>query len=178
MIKIIRGQTWVISVQKRSNRASWSKYIKYAYVSTHNFVRDWNSKLFQIKLGHKNYQRSNLGQSCETGSFRTVWSNCIQYTYVQTPKLFLFSILSRFWNRREKDGALMVFSQKDTRVSNVWPTKVCEGAESREAYAWRLTFDPPEFLFVINDHVTQFVRKPTFDPLSKWSKTHFWSSSN
>ena len=112
------------------------------------------------------------------GSIRAVWSNCIQYTYVQTPKLFLFSILFRFSNRRENDSALIVFSQKDTRGSNFWPTKVCEGAESREAYVWRLTFNPPEFLFVINDHVTQFVRKPTFDPLSKWSKTHFWSSSN
>ena len=64
-----------------------------------------------------------MGQSCETGSFRTVWSNCIQYTYVQTPKLFLFSILSRFWNRREKDGALMVFSQKDTRSPTFDPLK-------------------------------------------------------
>ena len=32
------------------------------------------------------------------------------------------------------------------------------------------------FLFEINDHVSQFVRKPTFDPLSNLSKTHFWST--
>ena len=38
-------------------------------------------------------------------------------------------------------------------------------SKSRETYACRLTFDLPKFLFEINDHVTQFVRKPTFDPL-------------
>ena len=48
-----------------------------------------------------------------------------------------------------------------------------DGGESREAYARRFTFDPPEFLFEINDHVTQFVRKPAFDPLSTCSKIHF-----
>ena len=37
--------------------------------------------------------------------------------------------------------------------------------ESRGAYACRLTFDPPQFLFEIYDHVTQLVRNPTFDPL-------------
>ena len=47
-----------------------------------------------------------------------------------------------------------------------WSSKVCEGGESREAYACRLTFGPPQFLFEINDHVTQFVRTPTFGPLS------------
>ena len=49
-----------------------------------------------------------------------------------------------------------------TRGYNFWSTKVCEGGESREAYACRLIFDPPEFLFEINNQVTQFVRKPTF----------------
>ena len=34
-----------------------------------------------------------------------------------------------------------------------------------DAYEYRLTFDPPQILFKINDHVTQFVRKPTFDPV-------------
>ena len=33
------------------------------------------------------------------------------------------------------------------------------------------------FIFEINDHVTQFVWKPTFDPLSNGSETHFWASS-
>ena len=63
-----------------------------------------------------------------------------------------------------------------TRGSKFWSSKVCEGGESREAYECRLTFVPPQFLFEIYDHVTQFVQKPTFDPLSNWSKTHFWSS--
>ena len=49
----------------------------------------------------------------------------------------------------------------DTRGSKFWSSKVCEGGESREAYACRLNFDPPQFLFEINDHVT---------------KTHFWSA--
>ena len=48
-----------------------------------------------------------------------------------------------------------------TRGSKFWSSKVCEGGESREAYACRLNFDPPQFLFEINDHVT---------------KTHFWSA--
>jgi len=50
--------------------------------------------------------------------------------------------------------------QVATRGSNFWSSKVCEGGESREAYACRLTFGPPQFLFEIDDHVTQ---------------THFWS---
>ena len=50
--------------------------------------------------------------------------------------------------------------------SNFWSSKACEGGESREVYGCRLTFGPPKFLFEINDHVTQFVRKPTFGPLS------------
>ena len=37
--------------------------------------------------------------------------------------------------------------------------------DSREAYAYGFTFDSPGFLFDIYDHVTQFVRKSTFDPL-------------
>ena len=36
----------------------------------------------------------------------------------------------------------------------------------------------PWFLFEINNHATQFFPKPSFDSLSNWSKTHFWSSSN
>ena len=40
-------------------------------------------------------------------------------------------------------------------------SKVCEGGESREAFACKLNFGPPQFLFEINDHVTQ---------------THFWST--
>ena len=51
--------------------------------------------------------------------------------------------------------------QVATRGSNFWSSKVCEGGESREAYACRLTFGPPQFLFEIDDHVTQ---------------THFWSA--
>ena len=62
-----------------------------------------------------------------------------------------------------------VSTRRITRGSKFWSSKVCEGGESCEAYACRLNFDPPEFHFKINDHVTQFVRKPTFDPLSNWS---------
>ena len=51
--------------------------------------------------------------------------------------------------------------------SNFWSSKVCEGGESRGAYACRLTFDPSKFLIEINDHMSQF-----------FSKTHFWSTSN
>ena len=54
--------------------------------------------------------------------------------------------------------------------ANVWfvlrgdPTfgPVCELGESREAYASRLTFGQPQFLFEINDHA----RKSTLGPLS------------
>ena len=42
-----------------------------------------------------------------------------------------------------------------TRGSKFWSIKVCEGGESRRVYAGRLTFDPPRFLFEINDHVNQ-----------------------
>ena len=52
-----------------------------------------------------------------------------------------------------------------TRGSKFLSSKVRAGGESRKAYACRLTFDPAQFLFEINDYVTQFVRKPTFDPL-------------
>ena len=45
------------------------------------------------------------------------------------------------------------------------PVKYVKESESREAYACRLTFDPPQFLVEIYDHVTQLVRNPTFDPL-------------
>ena len=41
------------------------------------------------------------------------------------------------------------------------PVKYVKESESREAYACRLTFGPPQFLFEINDHVTQ---------------TYFWSA--
>ena len=70
------------------------------------------------------------------------------------------------------------------------------GGESRGAYACRLTFDPPQFLIEIYDHVTQFVRKPplliqfelmkvdqnwVFEQfmvtlLINCSKNHFWST--
>ena len=50
------------------------------------------------------------------------------------------------------------------------------GWVTRSIYICRLNFGPPQFLFENNDHVTQFVRKPTFDPLSNWSKTQFWST--
>ena len=59
---------------------------------------------------------------------------------------------------RATDRFLQVSS---TRGSKFWSSKVCEGGESREAYACRLTFGPLKFLFEINDHVT---------------KTHFWSA--
>ena len=42
-----------------------------------------------------------------------------------------------------------------TRGSKFWSSKVCEGGESRKAYACRLNFGPPQFLFEINQHVTQ-----------------------
>ena len=48
-----------------------------------------------------------------------------------------------------------------TRGYKFWSSKVCEGGESRGAYACRLNFDPPQFPFEINDYVT---------------KTHFWSA--
>ena len=48
-----------------------------------------------------------------------------------------------------------------TRGSNFWSSKVCEGGESREAYACKPTFGPSQVLFKINDHVTQ---------------TYFWST--
>ena len=51
--------------------------------------------------------------------------------------------------------------ERHTRGSKFWSSKVCEGGESREAYACKLNFGPPQFLFEINDHVTQ---------------THFWSA--
>jgi len=35
------------------------------------------------------------------------------------------------------------------------PVKYVKESESREAYACRLTFGPPQFLFESNDHVTQ-----------------------
>ena len=49
------------------NRAVWSKYTKYTYVSTQNFVSDRNSKLIEVKSGHKKHQRSILGQTCQIG---------------------------------------------------------------------------------------------------------------
>ena len=47
--KVIRGQTRVKSVQYASNRPGWSKYIKYTYISTQNFVGNWSSKLFEVR---------------------------------------------------------------------------------------------------------------------------------
>ena len=101
-IRVIRGQTWVEPIQEGSNRAGWSKYIKQTYVSTQNFVGDWNLKLFEIKSGQKSHQRSVLGQTCQKKeSNRAVWSNSIQYTNVLTqnwiiPMFRLKSYFSKF----------------------------------------------------------------------------------
>ena len=92
-----------------------------------------------------------------------------------------------------------------TRGSKFWSSKVCEGGESRGAYACQLNFDPPQFLTEINDHVTQTHFWSAFKLIEnliliqfelmkvdqKWvfeqfivtwlincSKTHFWSSSS
>ena len=40
-----------------------SKYIKYTYVSTHNFVGNWNSKLFEVKSGHKKSSEVKQGSN-------------------------------------------------------------------------------------------------------------------
>ena len=47
-IRVIRGQTWVKSVKKGSNRAGWSKYIKYTYVSTQNFLKNSDLMFFKV----------------------------------------------------------------------------------------------------------------------------------
>ena len=47
-----RGQMLVKTVKSGSNRAKLSEYIQYAYVSTQNFVKNSNSRLFEVKLGH------------------------------------------------------------------------------------------------------------------------------
>ena len=70
------------------------------------------------------------------------------------------------WHRWSFLAFLVNFSDNSglriiTRGSKFWSSKVCEGGESREAYACRLNFDPPQFLSEINDHVT---------------KIHFWSA--
>ena len=67
------------------------------------------------------------------------------------------SVLPKRQNRKD----ISQFHDKPTRGSKFWSSKVCEGGESREAYACKLNFDPPKFLYEINDHVT---------------KTHFWSA--
>ena len=54
------GQTWVKPGQKGSNRAGWSEYIKYTYVSTQNFLKNSNLIFFKVNCGH---QRSNWGQT-------------------------------------------------------------------------------------------------------------------
>ena len=65
-----------------------------------------------------------------------------------------------------------------TRGSKFWSSKVCEGGESREAYACRLNFDPNKFLFDCSNWIkNEFsnnswsrdwwtVRKLNFDPPS------------
>ena len=53
--------------------------------------------------------------------------------------------------------------------SNFWSSKVCEGGESREAYAYSLLVHP-----YFSSKLMITWRKPTFGPLSNWSKTHFW----
>ena len=60
----------------------------------------------------------------------------------------------------DKSTGKMIFKES-TRGSKFWSSKVYEGGESREAYAFRLNFGPPQFLFERNDHVT---------------KIHFWSA--
>ena len=51
----------------------------------------------------------------------------------------------------------------------------------KEEVTWslcRFTFDPPGFLFEINDHLTQFVRNFTFDPVrtnKDGSKVKIWT---
>ena len=51
------------------------------------------------------------------------------------------------------------------------PVKYVKESESREAYACKLTFGPPQFLFEINDHVTQTYFWSAF----KLFENHSWS---
>ena len=77
-------------------------------------------------------------------------------------EIFLLILLPIFVKTSNITTQLSVSSTtKTTRGSKFWSSKVCEGGESREAYACRLNFGPPQFLFEIKDHVTQ---------------THFWSA--
>ena len=63
---------------------------------------------------------------------------------------FLWSLSYELrWNSSHQNMTLLYGG------SNFWSSKVCEGGESREAYACKLTFGPPQFLFEINDHVTK-----------------------
>ena len=44
-------------------------------------------------------------------------------------------------------------------------TKLHAGSEEPMTPKCRLTFDPPKFLIEINDHMSHFFRKLTFDPV-------------
>ena len=129
------------------------------------------------------------------GSFLNVDCLICRVSYiVLSAKVFEYSD-----DLRSRSGLLA------TRGSKFWSSKVCEGGESREAYACRLNFDPPQFLFEINDHVTKTHFWSAFKPIENliliqfgllkvnqnwvfeqfvvtWlincSKTHFWSGSN
>ena len=60
------GQSWVKAVKSGSNRADQSQYTQHTYVSTPNFVRNSNSRFFEVKLGHQEVELgskpSNQGQ--------------------------------------------------------------------------------------------------------------------
>ena len=59
--KVIWGQT---KVKLWLNPPNWSKYIKYTYDSTQNFLKNSNSIFFKVNWGH---QKSNLGQTRQMG---------------------------------------------------------------------------------------------------------------
>ena len=101
----------------------------------------------------------NLKERFGPPEFHFEWAqdfNLFESWFWSIWKLFEISLLVQF--EQMKVDQKWVFEQFMVMWFINW-TKI--RFESRGAYACQLNFDPPQFLFEINDHVT---------------KTHFWSA--
>ena len=132
-------------------------------------------------------------------NFSVCWSNIFSFTNILFSSTYFTNITaahrystlgSAFKNAKKYllvlmriNSILSSYQQLGEHHSSTWGIHFDRVKYVKEVVTWSkcmpIHFWPTQIsLFESNDHMTQFVRKPTFDPLSNCSNFNFWSTSD
>ena len=112
-----------------------SKYIKYTYVSTHNFVENWYSKLFEVRSGLKKSsevkQGSNPSNRRQIGPVGRNTSNIHMFrlrisskidiqSYLRSDQVIKKSSKVKLWSNPSNRGKIHPASWNTSNIHMFW----------------------------------------------------------